>query len=128
MSTPISSTSDMSDKLIVEELTTTEQTIPTESDITTDKQDFDYISLQDLMGLDHASDDQKAKLQEIWEYFSKDVTKEEALKKISEVRYNLDPPEIGESYIHKMWAYTNILASIDGAQKMKSAYEKKDRK
>lgn len=124
MSTANLSTPDMSDELIVEEITTAE-TIPTESDITTDKQDFDYISLQDLMGLDHASDDQKAKLQDIWEYFSKDTTKEEALKKISEVRYNLDPPEIGESYIHKMWAYTNILASIDGAQKMKSAYERK---
>lgn len=117
----------MSDKLIIEEIIS-EKALPTESDITTDKQDFDYISLQDLMGLDHASDDQKVKLQEIWEYFSKDTTKEEALKKISEIRYNLDPPEIGESYIHKMWAYTNILASIDSAEKMKSAYERKDTK
>lgn len=127
MSTPSSSTPDMSDKLIIEEIIS-EKALPTESDITTDKQDFDYISLQDLMGLDHASDDQKVKLQEIWEYFSKDTTKEEALKKISEIRYNLDPPEIGESYIHKMWAYTNILASIDSAEKMKSAYERKDTK
>lgn len=124
MSTPSSSTPDTS-KLIIEDITPTES-IPTESDLTTDKQDFDYLSLQDLMGLDHASDDQKSKLQDIWEHFSKGVSKEEALKKISEVRYNLDPPEIGESYVHKMWAYTRILADIESAEQMKSAYERKD--
>lgn len=112
-------------KLIIEDITPTES-IPTESDIIEDNQDFDYLSLQDLMGIDRASDEQKAKLQDIWEHFSKGVSKEEALKKISEVRYNLDPPEIGESYVHKMWAYTRILADIESAEQMKSAYERKD--
>ncbi len=121
MSTASSSTQDTSDKLVVEKL---QEAIPTESDITNETPDFDYISLQDLMGLDKTSDDQKAKLQDIWEHFSKNSTKEEALKKISEVRYNLTPPEIGESYIHKMWAYTRILADISRAEQEKSAYER----
>lgn len=121
MSTPSSSTPDTSDDLIVEKL---QESVPTESDIINESTDFDYLSLQDLMGLDKASDDQKAKLQDIWEHFSKGVTKEEALKKISEIRYNLTPPEIGESYIHKMWAYTRILADISRAEQEKSAYER----
>jgi len=127
MSTPSSSTPDTSDGLIIEKIEPTEEKIPTEADILNDEQEFDYLSLQDLLGLDRVSDDQKEKLNDIWQFFSDGKTMEEAMNAIADVRYNLTPPEIGESYLHKMWAYTNILKDIQASEGMKKAYERRDR-
>lgn len=85
--------------------------------------DTGYLPLQDFMGLAHPDDEQKEKLQFIWDSFAKGRDRAETLTAIKEAKYRLSPPDIGEDYLHKLWAYTRLTEEGRSIAREKAAYE-----
>jgi hypothetical protein len=85
--------------------------------------DIGYIPLQDFLGMSHPDDEQKEKMAFIWSEVGKGRSREETLEAIKEIRHRLSPPEIGESYLHKLWAYVRLLADGRSIEREKKTYE-----
>jgi hypothetical protein len=86
--------------------------------------DTGYVPLQDFLGMANPDDGQKEKLAFIWSEVGKGRSREDTLEAIKDIRYRLSPPEIGESYLHKLWAYVRLLADGRSIEKERKIYEK----
>ncbi len=85
--------------------------------------DIGYVPLQDFLGMSHPDDEQKEKLQFIWNEVGKGRSREDTLEAIKDIRHRLSPPDIGESYLHKLWAYVRLMADGRSIEREKKAYE-----
>lgn len=100
---------------------------PTGSDVITTAKpeipDTGYLPLQDFMGMAHPDDEQKDKLQYIWNEVGKGRSREETLEAIKEIRYRLSPPEVGDNYLHKLYAYVRLMGEGRAIEREKKVYE-----
>jgi hypothetical protein len=119
------STADISDgQLQVEELPVETGESAIAQDISQPSLPTGFEVIQDIMGIAHPSDEQRDKLQYIWDYFSKGRDRAEGIDAMRAAQRRLGAPDIGETYLHKLFAYTRVLDTIRGAQKEAKAYEK----
>lgn len=85
--------------------------------------DTGYIPLQDFLGMAHPDDEQKEKLQFIWNEVGKGRSREATLEAIKDIRRRLSPPEVGETYLHKLYVYTKLIADGRSIEREKKVYE-----
>jgi hypothetical protein len=83
-----------------------------------------FTVLQDFLGIGNADSAQREKLQFVWSHFAKGRDRSEALDAIRGIYDRLSPPEIGESYLHKLFAYTRLLDEERSINREKQAYTK----
>jgi hypothetical protein len=114
---------DTDDKLEVEEIAP----IPTEAEVSQDNyqpvEPTGFEIVQDIMGITSPSDEQKYKLQYIWDHYSKGRDRDDAIDAMRAAQRRLGAPEIGETYLHKLYSYTKILGVVRSAQREARAYE-----
>lgn len=87
--------------------------------------DTGFLPLQDFLGMAHPDDEQKEKMSFVWAEVGKGRSREETLEAIRGIRDRLSPPEIGESYLHKLWAYVRLMADGRSIEKERKTYENK---
>ncbi len=85
--------------------------------------DTGFLPLQDFMGMSHPDDEQKEKLQYIWDSFGKGRDRAETLEAIKEAKYRLSPPALGENYLHKLYSYTRLIEEGRSVEREKRVYE-----
>lgn len=85
--------------------------------------DTGYIPLQDFMGITHPDNEQKDKMQFIWNEVGKGRDRAETLQAIKDIRYRLSPPDVGENYLHKLYSYVRLMKESRSIEKEKKAYE-----
>lgn len=85
--------------------------------------DTGFMPLQDFLGMSHADEDQKEKMNMIWQEVGKGRSREETLEAIKDIRHRLSPPEIGETYLHKLFVYVKLMAEGRSIEREKRAHE-----
>lgn len=85
--------------------------------------DTGYLPLQNYMGIDNPKDDQKEKMQYVWDVFGKGRDRAGTLEAIKDVRHRLSPPEMGETYLTKLWSYARLVDDGRSIEREKKAYE-----
>lgn len=85
--------------------------------------DTGFIPLQNFMGLSHPDDEQKEKLQYIWDEVGKGRSREETLETIKDYRRRLSPPAAGEDYLHLLYSYVRLIGEGRAIEREKKAYE-----
>lgn len=86
--------------------------------------DLGFVPLQDFMGIANPDDKQKEQLGFVWNYFAKGRDRAETLNEIKNIRDLIAPPEVGETYLHKLFSYTRLLENERSINKEKQAYKK----
>lgn len=110
----------MDEELQVEELPTQEE-VEQKANIPEEPTGFEVV--QDLMGVEHPDDSQRDKLQYIWDHFSKGRDRIDALEAIKRTQMSLSPPDIGESYLHKLYTYTRLMSTVRDAEREMKVYK-----
>lgn len=88
--------------------------------------DTGFMPLQDFLGMSHADDDQKEKMNFVWNEVGKGRSREETLEAIKDIRHRLSPPEVGETYLHKLFVYVKLMAEGRAIEREKKTYESND--
>jgi hypothetical protein len=86
--------------------------------------DIGFLPLQDFLGMAHPDDEQKEKMNFVWNEVGKGRSREETLEAIRDIRDRLSPPEIGETYLTKLWAYVRLMADGRSIERERKVYEK----
>lgn len=82
-----------------------------------------YKAVQDFLGMASTDNEQQEKLQYIWESFSKGRDRDDTLDAINEAYRRLSPPDVGQTYLHKLFAYTRLIEDGRSIEKEKKIYE-----
>lgn len=77
----------------------------------------------DYLGIDTVDNGQRDKLQYIWETLGAGKERGEALEAIADVKHRLSPPDIGETYLNKMYSYVRLMGVAQDIEREKRAYE-----
>jgi hypothetical protein len=85
--------------------------------------DTGFIPLQDFMGIAHPDEEQKDKLQHIWEYYQKGRDRAETIEEIKKSMHKLGAPPLGEDQLHRLYAYTRLQNESRSINKELRAYE-----
>lgn len=109
--------------LEVEEITTEPMGASDGEAITVKPDDTGSVPLQDFLGISNPDEGQKDKLDFIWGYFAKGRDRADTLRAIKEAKSRLSQPEVGETHLHKLYAYTRLLEDARSIEKEKKVYE-----
>lgn len=82
-----------------------------------------YQAVQDFLGMASADESQKEKMQYIYDHYAKGRDRSEAIEAIADAKRRLSPPDIGETYLHKLYAYTRLEAESRSIEREKKAFE-----
>lgn len=85
--------------------------------------DISFEPLKDYLGIAHPDDEEAGKMKFIWGFFQKGRERADALQAIKNTMATLTQPEIGESRLHQMYAYTRLMAESRSIEKEKRVYE-----
>lgn len=85
--------------------------------------DTGFVPLQDFMGIAHPDDEQKDKLQHIWEYYQKGRDRAETIEEIKKSMHKLGEPPLGEDQLHRLYSYVRLQNESRSINKELRAYE-----
>jgi len=85
--------------------------------------DIGFLPLQDFMGIDHPDGEQKDKLDFVWKYFNNGRDRVDTLQAIKEAKNSLSQPDIGQTHLHKLYAYTRLLDQSRAIEREKRVYQ-----
>jgi hypothetical protein len=89
--------------------------------------DTGYLPLQDFMGLDHPDEEQKDRLQFIWNHYQKGRDRAETLETIKRHMDRLGQPPLGENQLFRLYTYTRLLDEARSINKEIKLYEADDK-
>lgn len=88
--------------------------------------DTGFLPLQDFMGLAHPDDEQKEKLQHIWDFYQNGRDRSETIETIKQEMHKLGAPPLGEDQLHRLYAYTKLLNESRSINREIKAYARTD--
>jgi hypothetical protein len=83
-------------------------------------EDFTYLPLEKMLGLDDAKPQERQQVKEVWDHFKSDTTADK-LYQIRSLENKLGVPRLGESRLGKIYNYVKMTQQIKELEDQRNA-------